>query len=619
MAPRLDQVTFATVANRLDGIVRESMQACVQSARSSVIQARDLSVSISDSKIRLVSIAQGQPIHVLTSNMSIAPIPELFDDIAPGDCFLNNTPFLGCAHHADYCFCTPVFHGDRLMFWVMLRAHQADTGAPVPTVYLPYAKDVYEEGIHWPCVRVQRDYKDVDDVVRVATANIRVPEQFYGDFAAAVGATRVAERRLEGMIDKYGSDTVEQFVEEWLDYGSRRMVEEIKSLPEGTWENETTLDPLSFAPEGVTVKIKLTIDHAKEAMVVDLTDNPDQYDAGINLTEATSKAGVMEGIFWCLDPTLPHNQGAFDHVRFELREGCMVGIPRFPVGTSVATTFTADRLASCAIALMAKVDPDKGGGEGGYINWGLAVFSGKDFRHDNAPYVDELLISGAYSAGGPAVKGYDGWLTWLQGAVMGNGWTTGVELWEKAHPHVIECGAQVVPDSEGAGEYGGSPGMRVVVRARGNPTVAAGFGDGKVFPPKGVLGGESGGPCLGFILDEKGERIQELPLIGLFEIKAGQALEAVTTGGGGFGRPLDRDPERIRHDVRRGWVSVEKARDTYGVVLDMEPELFAVCRPATEKLRDKIRKLRELVKPTFPISTLQGVPYSATELLDVAE
>ena len=319
MTQALDPVVFVTLANRLDSIVREAMQVCVQSSRSATIQARDLSASISDSKVRLVSIAQGLPVHVLTSNMAIAPIPDLFDDIAPGDCFLNNTPFLGCAHHADYCFCTPVFCGDKLMFWVMLRTHQADTGAPVPTVYLPFAKDVYEEGLHWPCVRIQRDYQDVADVVRIATANIRIPEQFHGDFAAAVGATRIAERRLVALIEKYGPEAIGRFLDEWIDYGSRRMVEEIKRFPEGTWENETTLDPLPFAPEGVTIKIKLTIDHAEEAMIVDLTGNPDQFDAGINLTEATSQAGVMEGMFCCLEPTLPHNQGVFDHVRFKLR------------------------------------------------------------------------------------------------------------------------------------------------------------------------------------------------------------------------------------------------------------------------------------------------------------
>ena len=597
MAEKLDPVTFATLANRLDGIVRESMQVCVQSARSSTIQVRDLSASISDSKVRLVSIAQGLPVHVLTSNMSIAPILELFDDIAPGDCFVNNTPFLGCAHHADYCFCTPVFYGDKLMFWVMLRAHQADTGAPEPTVYLPFAKDVYEEGLHWPCVRVQRDYNDIADVVRIATANIRVPEQFYGDFSATVGATRIAERRLVALIDKYRPETVERFVEEWIDYGNRRMVQEIKSLPQGTWENETALDPLPFAPEGVPLKIKLTIDHKEEAIVADLRDNPDQFDAGINLTEATSKASVMQGLFWCLDPTLPHNQGAFDHVKFKLREGCVVGIPNFPVGTSVATTFTSDRMVSCAIALMSKLAPERGGGEAGYVSWGIGVFSGDDFRHDNAPYVNEMLISGAYAGGGPGVKGYDGWLTLMNGGSLANAWTGAVELWEKAQPHLIECGAKVIPDSEGAGEYCGSPATRVVVKARGNPTVAAGFGDGKVFPPKGVLGGESGGPSLGFILDQKGERIQELPLIGLFEIKAGHALEAITTGGGGYGNPLDRDPERVRHDVRRGWVSVAKAREMYGVVLDLEPEPFAVDYTATEKLRSDVRSRSRSMEP----------------------
>ena len=241
---------------------------------------------------------------------------------------------------------------------------------------------------------------------------------------------------------------------------------------------------------------------------------------------------------------------------------------------------------------MAKVDPDKGGGEGGYVNWGIAVFSGEDHRDNNVPYVDELLISGAMAGGGPGVKGYDGWLTWVCGAGSGSNWTTAVELWEKAHPHVIECGAKVVRDSQGAGEHCGSPAMRVVVRARGNPTVAAGFGDGKVFPPKGVLGGESGGPSLGFVLDEQSERIQELPLIGLFEIKAGHALEAVTTGGGGYGDPLGRDPERVRDDVRKGWVSKEKAQATYGVVLDLEAELFAVDYEATGKARDEARAIR---------------------------
>ena len=118
----------------------------------------------------------------------------------------------------------------------------------------------------------------------------------------------------------------------------------------------------------------------------------------------------MEGIFYCLDPSLPHNSGAFDRVRFKLKEGGISGIPKFPVGTSVATSFTADRMASCAIALMVKVDPNKGGGEGEYGNWGEPVLSGKDYRKNDAPYVDQICILGSLAGGGPGVKGYDGWL-----------------------------------------------------------------------------------------------------------------------------------------------------------------------------------------------------------------
>ena len=119
----------------------------------------------------------------------------------------------------------------------------------------------------------------------------------------------------------------------------------------------------------------------------------------------------MEGIFWCLDPTLPHNSGAFERFKFKLREGSVTGVPVPPVGTSVATDFTADRMASCAIALMAKIDPDKGGGEGGYVNWGDAVLSGKDYRHNDAPYVDQLIVPGVLAGGGPGGKGHGSWLS----------------------------------------------------------------------------------------------------------------------------------------------------------------------------------------------------------------
>ena len=583
----MDPILLTTLSKRIERIVQEVTLNCIQSARSATIQARDFSVTIADGKCRTITIHGGLPIHTMSIDMALKPIPELFDDIAPGDTFLNNCPYFGNVHHADYTFMTPVFAGDKIVFWIMLRMHNVDVGAPEPTAYLPFAAEIYGEGLHWPCVRVARNHQELRDIVRIGLTRIRVPAQWYGDFAAALGSSRIGERRLNEFISQYGVETLEEFIEEWLEYGRRRMVAEIKSLPEGTWEEETHVDPLPYAPDGLTIKMKLTIDHKNEVMIVDLRDNPDQVEGGINLPIASSVAAPAQGIFASLDPTLPHNTGCFERIKYELREGCICGIPIFPAGTSVSTSYITDRLTSCAMALIAKIDPNRGGAEGGYIGWQEGVFSGKDFRRGNEPYVSQPIVVGSFVGGGPAVKGHDGWPSWGIGGTQGCVTTTSVELWEKANPHIFEVGAQVITDSPGDGENTGSVGSRLIVKPRQNPFTAAGYGDGRVYPPKGVLGGGAGHPNQGFIVDEKtGVRIRELPLSGVFEIEVGQALEILANGGGGFGDPLNRDPEMVRHDVLRRWISVEKARDVYGVVLGPESDEYAVDREATKKLRE---------------------------------
>ena len=375
----MDQIVFTTLGKRIERIVQEVTIKCVQSARSATVHARDFSVTIADSQCRTVTIYGGLPIHTMSIDMALKPIVELFDDIQPGDCFLNNCPFYGNVHHADYTFCTPIFSGDKIIFWLLLRMHNVDVGAPEPTAYLPYAKEIYEEGLHWPCVRVARGYEELKDIVRIGLVRIRVPQQWYGDFAAALGSSWIGDQRLRDLIEEYGDDVVTEFIDEWIEYGRRRMIAEIKSLPEGTWEGETWVDPIDFIPDGFALNMKLTIDHEQAAMIVDLRDNPDQVEGGINLPEASSIAGPSQGIFASLDPTLHHNTGAFERIQFKLREGCICGIPIFPAGTSVSTSYLTDRLTSLAMAIMAQVDPNRGGAEGGYIGFQEGVFSGQDF------------------------------------------------------------------------------------------------------------------------------------------------------------------------------------------------------------------------------------------------
>jgi len=586
---KLDPITFAVVQSKVNSIVHETLVATWKSGHSTMLNAgRDFSVTICDSKCRLVSIAEGLPVHVMTSNMAVEPIAKLFDDIAPGDVFLNNSPYYGGAHHADYNYMAPVFNEGKLMFWVILREHQHDVGGPSHTTYFPYAKDVYEEGLHWPCVRLRRNYKDIKDVIRIALQAIRCPDVWYANYVGALGALSVAERRLGEILTKYGNDVIGQWIEEWMDYGDRAMTNEIRSLPKGTWEYETRGDPLSYAPEGVYYKAKLTIDPDAAIITIDLSECQDQVEGGINLTEAMSKCVAMEGLFWCLDPTLPHNSGAFSHIKCNLREGSVAGIPKFPVGTSVSTCSWADRVANMSMALMAQVDPRKGSAEGGLFGHAWAVVSGNDPRRKGEYYQDELYFA---QGGGPGTDGYDGWVDWASAANQGATYIESVEAHELHYPHMVDK-EEVAIDSVGAGEYNGSPGIDVIYYPVDAPFTVAGFFEGGYFPHLGALGGEPGTLNKACVIDLKTrETVKEVGTIDIVEVKEGQALFATGNSGAGFGNPLERDPERVRIDVQKGWVSVEKARNTYGVVVSgSDPEEFTVDYEATRILREQKRE-----------------------------
>jgi N-methylhydantoinase B len=160
---------------------------------------------------------------------------DLHDDLREGDAYLHNDPYLGNTHPADHVILVPVFFEGKHVFTAAAKAHQADCGNSRPTTYAPYARDVYEEGsLIFPCVLVQRDYRDVDDIIRMCRRRIRVPEQWYGDYLAGVGAARIAENRLRELCARYGLETIERFVEEWFDYSERRIAHVISQMPAGT-------------------------------------------------------------------------------------------------------------------------------------------------------------------------------------------------------------------------------------------------------------------------------------------------------------------------------------------------------------------------------------------------
>lgn len=233
---RVDPFLVSVLKSRFEAIVREMSNVVMKASRSAVIKnAKDLSCTILTFDNRIVTTEDALPIHVTAMDICTRPITRLFGDIKPGDIYLNNCPFTGGTHHADMILCMPVFAGAEPLFWVVALSHHADTGAPIPTTYLPFAKNVYEEGIHFPCVRLVENGVIKQDILRIGLNRIRVPGMWHGDLMAQIGACRTGEGRIQELLARYGRDTIMNFVEDWFDYGERRMIGEIaKPLREPT-------------------------------------------------------------------------------------------------------------------------------------------------------------------------------------------------------------------------------------------------------------------------------------------------------------------------------------------------------------------------------------------------
>ena len=588
-ASQLDSVLISILSNRLDGIVREMSNTLLRAARSAVIAAaRDFSCAICTGDNRLLSAAEGLPVHIFGSHLQTQSMTNLHDDLAEGDAFLHNDCYLGNTHSADLTVLVPVFIDGEHMFTACAKAHQADIGNSIPTTYHAAARDVYEEGaMVFPCVRVQKNYEMNGDIIRMCRRCIRVPEQWYGDFLAALGSARIAERRLKELCAKYGKDQIKQFIEQWFDYSERLMVQTIRKLPKAKIVNEGAHDPFEpLLPDGIPIKVELTLDPDNAMIEINLRDNIDCVDCGLNQSEACAINNVVAGVFHSLEGDLPHNAGSFRRIKVHLRDGCVVGRPSFPHSASMATTNVADRLVNLTQSAFAQLGDGQGLAEGGSaMAAGFAVISGNDFRRNGEPYINQLMTA---VNGGPASPQADGWVTYGLPVVAGLMYRDSIELDEIKHPIHVDS-IRLTPASGGAGRLRGAPATEVIYGPRVDPMTVIIPSDCQINPARGVRGGHDGAPAAQWKVSANGDETK-LPNVVQVELQAGEFVRGFEAGGGGYGSPMERDPARVLKDVERRWETIERARDIYGVVLSgsAENDDLAIDVAATEAARANV-------------------------------
>jgi N-methylhydantoinase B len=570
---RRDGVRLALLSSRFESITKKMANTLFRTARSGVINiGRDFSCCIVTYDNHLLVSTESLPIHVLSGPDQMAATMRSFHPVlAAGDAFLHNSPYHGGSHAADHTILAPVVdRRGRHHFTVIAKAHQADCGNSQPTTYMGSARDVYEEGaLIFPATQVQRDYRDNEDIVRLCRMRIRVPDQWWGDYLAMVGAVRIGERELLALGEELGWDILYNFVRDYFDYSEQRMIAAVRRLPSGSTARTCTHDPFPGTHvDGVAVKAITHIDPDTALITVDLRDNADCLPCGLNLSEASSRTAAMLGVFNSLDHTVPRNAGSFRRILVALRENCVVGVPIHPASCSVATSNLADRVANAVQSSIAEIAADAGLAEcGSVIPPAMSVVSGIHPRTGRS-FVNQVLLG---FSGGPGSPTADAWQTLMHVGAAGMCFMDGIELDELRQP-IMVYERRFLADTEGAGRRRGASSLQVQFGPRECAIDIMYASDGTVNPAHGVRGGRSGMPAVQYRIDRAGNS-HELPICGRATIAEGERVVSASSGGGGYGSPSKREPRLVSNDVAEGWITRKKAAEVYHVALDAEGDV----------------------------------------------
>jgi len=593
----LDPTLMAVLAHRFEAIVREMTNTLFRTGRSSIINmARDFSCSIITAEDELFAAAEGLQVHVLGAGLQTRSMRELHPDLREGDAYLHNDPMLGNTHTADHTILVPVFVDGEHLFTASAKAHQADCGNAEPSTYVAYVEDVYAEGaLIFPCVKVQQDYKDLDDIIRMCRRRIRVPEVWYGDFLAAVGSARIGERRVKQVVERYGVETIKAFVREWLDYSERVMDQAIRKLPAKRLHASGKHDPIPGLPEGVDVSVTIEVKPDDGKVLFDLRENPDCIPFGLNVSEYCARGGCTIALLNCLQDDVPRNAGSFRRVEVLLREGSIAGGLTEPYSASISTTNVLNRIINSAQSAFCQLGEGQGLAEGaGAMGVGYAVFSGTypttSGGAGGEPYVSEFVIG---NNGGPASPYCDGWITYAMPDCSKTIYIDSVEMLERTYPLQFRS-LRLLADSGGAGRLRGGPASEVIYGPRATPMRVFYMADYAVHPAKGVRGGLPGTAASASVLAADGSERQVEP-IGDSLLAPGEWIRGIEAGGGGYGDPLQRDPQAVLGDVLERWVTREAADAVYGVVLEPDRDRavgLVLDARATAARRAELREAR---------------------------
>ena len=561
MAP-IDPVTLAVNQNGLQQVCNEMDLAFCRAAFSPVIsETMDRSDGIyhRDSGELIAQGELGLPVFVGTMQFSTqAVIDRVRADrvtLDEGDVFIVNDPYLGGTHLMDVKFVKPFFYRGALWCWLANTGHWPDVGGIVPGGFSANATEVEQEGLRLPPVKLYKRGELDKEFLSIILSNIRIADQRIGDIKAQAAALAIGERRLTGLLDRYGADTVDGAIGELKARAAQQMRAKIAAIPDGVYEGEAFVDSDGVVNE--PLRIAMRIAKRGDTLTFDMAGSSPPCRGPMNSVLATTKSSVYLAIKHVF-PDVPINSGTFEPLEIIDPEGTFL-YAKYPRPVSGCAAEVSQRIAEAVFGALVKAIPDQMFAAPAGTSGNLSVGGHDPVR--NRSYVMYVISGGGYggSAHGDGLS--NGCST------IGISKTTPIEVMEQYYPVLFEE-YSLHEGSGGPGEQRGGFGVNYKFRLRRGEARASMVMDHGRYGPQGALGGADGG--VNKVRVVQGSTPYHPPHLSKdqdIHLDAGDVIEVSTPGGGGYGDPLRRAPDRVARDVAKGYYTRAQAANGFGVAL----------------------------------------------------
>lgn len=546
-----DPITISVIQHRLTGIVEEMGEAMLRTSFSQILNSsRDFSTAICGADSQLVAQADHIPVHVGALQPAAAAIIDAFgDDVSEGDIFLLNDPYFGGSHLPDITAFSPVFIDQTLAFWAINRAHHSDIGGATYGAYNAAAREIWQEGLRLPPLRLYDKGKIRDDILRMLKTNVRHSRDFEGDLMAQIGSVLLAGQRLNTLAAEFGRDTVLQSVERILDATETQARAIFEQWQDGVYEGTAWLDDDGRGNTDLAIRARVTVTGSD--ITVDLTGSAPQVASFVNSPWANTRSAVLVGIAVLLDPDIPKNEGVARPVEIKTKPGTIVA-PEPGAPVTMCTSHCGNEIIEAVVVALSKACPDRAMG-----GWGRRLriaLKGIDPRNGR-PFIWHLFHA---RPGGGASSAGDGWHNAGEWHSAGGLKFGSIEVAETRFPLYFPQ-HEFRPDSGGDGQYVGGAGcdLEMVVETA-EPAVANVAGEGLRHGARGMRDGEDGAPHRYLIHPPGQERRLLASKVEGEPVPPGTVFEIHSGGGGGWGPPAQRSPQARRRDFENGFVSKSK-------------------------------------------------------------